>query len=156
MEDLRKPSCQLWVLFHIVSAVVSRCPIDSIHSSGVNIFCLKAVDPTAPKICSPCQCFPQHPTTRYGYFQCYEFPIAVQNNILWQFKVSEIGKGWKSLQFKAHVLKSEAFKQCRTRVLYRLITAVFKDRVWWSMTVAIVPWLHKPVPPASLQKEGQS
>ena len=29
-------------------------------------------------------------------------------------------KGVKSFQFKAHVLKSEAFKQCRTRVLHRL------------------------------------
>lgn len=33
------------------------------------------------------------------------------------------------------------------------ITAVRKGRVWWSMTVAIVPWLHKPVPPATLQKD---
>lgn len=31
-----------------------------------------------------------------------------------------MGKGVKSLQFKARVLKSEALKQCRTRVLYRL------------------------------------
>lgn len=44
------------------------------------------------------------------------------------FRNGKVFERVKSFQFRAPVLKSELFRQCRTRVLIDYITAVCKDR----------------------------